>query len=92
MAWLKDAMADNALDASLIRFALAPIAQPPRQAPARSPVVCKCGDVTEAQIKAEFAAGGTLASVQDKLKCGTFCGACLPEIKKLAPAAQPLPA
>jgi assimilatory nitrate reductase catalytic subunit len=48
--------------------------------------------VTEAQIKAEFAAGGTLASVQDKLKCGTFCGACLPEIKKLTPAAQPVPA
>ena len=92
MDWLKDAMADNALDASLIRFALAPIARPPKQAPARSPVVCKCGDVTEAQIKAEFAAGGTLASVQDTLKCGTFCGACLPEIKKLALAAQPVPA
>ncbi|MFA7290956.1 MAG: molybdopterin-dependent oxidoreductase [Rhodocyclaceae bacterium] len=92
MGWLQDAMADNALDASLIRFALAPIAQPPKQAPARSPVVCKCGDVTEAQIEAEFASGASLMEVQDKLKCGTFCGGCLPQLKKMAVAAHPVAA
>ncbi|MCP5269329.1 MAG: molybdopterin-dependent oxidoreductase [Zoogloeaceae bacterium] len=92
MAWLKDAMADNALDASLIRFALAPMAQAPKQAAPRSPVVCKCADVTEAQIKSALQAGASLASLQDKLKCGTFCGGCLPELKKLAVAAQPVAA
>ena len=92
VAWLKDVMADNALDASLIRFALAPIAQPPKQAPARSPVVCKCSGVTEAQIKAEFARGATLEAVQDTLKCGTFCGVCLPELKKMAAAMDAVPA
>lgn len=92
MAWLKDAMADDALDASLIRFALAPIAQAPKQAPPRSPVVCKCADVTEAAIRAEFAAGASLMDVQDRLKCGTFCGGCLPDLKKLALVAQPVPA
>jgi assimilatory nitrate reductase catalytic subunit len=92
MGWLQDAMADNALDASLIRFALAPIAQPPKQAPARSPVVCKCGDVTEARIEAEFASGASLMEVQDKLKCGTFCGGCLPQLKKMAVAAHPVAA
>lgn len=92
MNWLKDVMAENALDASLIRFALAPIAQPPKQAPARSPVLCKCGDVTEAQVKAAFSAGCSLDEVQDKLKCGTFCGGCLPELKKMAAAAASVPA
>ena len=92
MGWLQDAMADDALDTSLIRFALAPIAKPPKQAPARSPVVCKCGDVTEAQIRAELVAGASLTEAQDRLKCGTFCGGCLPELKKMAVAAQPVAA
>ncbi|HEX5801977.1 MAG TPA: molybdopterin-dependent oxidoreductase [Azospira sp.] len=92
MAWLKDAMADDAIDASLIRFALAPIAQPPKQAPARSPLLCKCAGITEAEVRAELAAGGSLDTVQDKLKCGTFCGGCLPDLKKMAAATPAVPA
>ena len=87
--WLKEVMADNALDASLVRFALAPIAEPPRQAPARSPVVCKCANITQAQIRAEASAGSPLGGIQEKLKCGTFCGACLPECKKIVAATAP---
>ena len=44
---------------------------------------------------AETATAGTattLDAVQEKLKCGTFCGGCLPELKKLAAAAQPVAA
>ncbi|MBI2308617.1 MAG: molybdopterin-dependent oxidoreductase [Rhodocyclales bacterium] len=92
MAWLKDAMADDAIDAALIRFALAPIATPPKQAPKHSPVLCKCAGVSEAQIRTALAAGASLDAVQDKLKCGTFCGGCLPELKKLASAVQPVAA
>ena len=92
MAWLKDAMAEDAIDATLIRFALAPIAQPPKQAPTRSPVVCKCAGVTEAQIMKVVATGASLTALQDKLKCGTFCGGCLPELKKMATAMLAEPA
>ena len=69
MAWLKDAMADDALDASLIRFALAPIAQGAETGAAAFPGGLRCADVTEAAIRAEFAAGASLMDVQDRLKC-----------------------
>ena len=92
--WLKQAMAEDELDASLIRFALAPSARPPVSVAPRQ-IVCKCADVSDEQIRAEFAAGGSVDTLQQKLKCGTFCGSCVPDIKKLQaamPAANPLPA
>ncbi|MDP2450052.1 bacterioferritin-associated ferredoxin, partial [Polaromonas sp.] len=59
--------------------------------------VCTCFSVTDAEIGAcltdiTHAAGGAgyLASdderllvLQDKLKCGTNCGSCVPEIKRI---------
>ncbi len=83
LAWLKEAMAEDELDASLIRYALAPSATPPVGVAPRE-IVCKCADVSLAQIKAELDAGSTLTAMQDKLKCGTYCGSCLPDIKRLA--------
>ena len=93
-AWLKDVMTDNALDPTLIRWAVAPIGQPPSRLTAKSRVVCKCADVTEAQIKAELSQekqGGQrlLVQLQEKLKCGTFCGSCVPELKTMVSAPVP---
>jgi assimilatory nitrate reductase catalytic subunit len=81
-AWLKQAMAEGELDASLLRFALAPSAQAPVSVVSRQ-IVCKCADVSDAQIIAAADAGADLAGLQDSLKCGTFCGGCLPDIKRL---------
>jgi assimilatory nitrate reductase catalytic subunit len=83
-SWLKDVMADDTLDATLIRWAVAPIGKAPGKLPEKSRVVCKCADVTEQQIKAELAQGANFTTLQDKLKCGTFCGACVPELKQMA--------
>ena len=80
--WLKQAMAEDELDASLIRFALAPSAKPPVSVAARN-IICKCADVSDVQINKELAAGATLPQLQDKLKCGTFCGSCVPDIKRM---------
>ena len=88
-SWLIDALAEEGLDPSLLRFALAPISRPPQQAPARSPVVCKCAGVTEADITRVLAAGGSLVTLQDTLKCGTFCGGCLPDLKRLVASKEP---
>ena len=82
VSWLKDAMAEDDLDPALIRFALAPTPKPPMPVVARE-VVCKCADVSATQIKAAAAAGSTLGQMQETLKCGTFCGSCLPDIKRL---------
>jgi len=80
--WLKQAMAEDELDASLIRLALAPSARPPVTMAPRN-IVCKCADVSDVQIGKELAKGANLASLQQNLKCGTFCGSCVPEIKRL---------
>ena len=82
IAWLKQAMAENELDAGLIRFALAPTAKPPVVIAPRN-IVCKCADVSDLQIHDELRQGATLPQIQDKLKCGTFCGSCQPDIKRI---------
>lgn len=82
LAWLRQALAEGELDAALLRFALAPSATPPVSAPPRR-IVCKCADVSDDQILAATAAGADLAGLQESLKCGTFCGGCMPDIKRL---------
>jgi assimilatory nitrate reductase catalytic subunit len=83
LAWLRQAMAEDELDASLIRFALAPSARPPVSLVARN-IVCKCADVSDVQIRQELESGADLAQLQQRLKCGTFCGSCVPAIKRMA--------
>ena len=82
-AWLKQAMAEDELDASLIRLALAPSARPPVTMAPRN-IICKCADVSDLQIHKELASGSSLAIVQERLKCGTFCGSCVPDLKRIA--------
>jgi assimilatory nitrate reductase catalytic subunit len=81
LGWLKEAMAEDGLDGSLIRFALAPGAKPPATVAPRH-IVCKCADVSDVQIEEEISRGAGLEEMQAKLKCGTFCGSCLPEIRR----------
>ena len=39
--------------------------------------------LAQSWLKQAMAAGANLSGLQDKLKCGTFCGSCLPDIKRL---------
>ncbi|CAG0979577.1 partial Nitrate reductase, partial [Rhodocyclaceae bacterium] len=52
--------------------------------PARGRVVCNCFDVSEDEIRADLAAGLDLPAIQERRKCGTSCGSCLPELKRIA--------
>jgi assimilatory nitrate reductase catalytic subunit len=47
---------------------------------------CTCFDVAEAEIRAVLGdpAPDALARVQQTLRCGTNCGSCLPELRRLA--------
>ena len=45
--------------------------------------VCACFGVSEEEIRRAVDAGATLSGLQVKLKCGTNCGSCLPELKRL---------
>ncbi|EKO3403142.1 nitrate reductase [Vibrio fluvialis] len=50
-----------------------------------SQLVCSCFRVTDKQIQHAMAQDGcvTLNQLQSKLKCGTNCGSCLPEVNQL---------
>jgi assimilatory nitrate reductase catalytic subunit len=58
--------------------------QPPGIVAAFERAVCACFKVGESQIRAAVAAGATLAGLQKSLKCGTNCGSCVPELRRLA--------
>ncbi len=85
--WLKDVMLQDAFPNEVRQWALAPVSAPPTGKQGRGRIVCNCLDVSENEINAELAQSPDLATVQCRLKCGTECGSCLPELKRLALAA-----
>jgi assimilatory nitrate reductase catalytic subunit len=87
--WLRVAMRDGVPIDALRRWIFAPRAEPPVAAAAPRKVICNCLDVSEAEIQREIVAGADLAGMQEKLKCGTSCGSCVPEIKRMLAVAQP---
>ncbi|CAB1369635.1 nitrate reductase [Denitratisoma oestradiolicum] len=81
--WLEDLMAAGKPVAGLRRWLLAPLTQPPAGQVGRGRVVCNCLDVSEGEILTDRAEGLDLPALQAKRKCGTSCGSCLPEIRRL---------
>ncbi len=61
-------------------------ARPPMATIPRGRVVCSCHNVATNEIAACFANGGDVADAQEALKCGTGCGSCVPELKRMAQA------
>lgn len=88
--WLKEMIASSTPAEGVRRWILAPGAGPAQAA--RGRVLCNYLDVPEAQIRARLAAGVSLDQLQDELKCGTNCGSCLPELRRMAAQAQIAPA
>jgi assimilatory nitrate reductase catalytic subunit len=81
--WLRDVIVEGVDAASLRAWMLAPVARPPAGGAGRGRVVCNCLNVAEPDIVAAIAAGADLAALQANLKCGTECGSCVPELKRL---------
>jgi assimilatory nitrate reductase catalytic subunit len=52
-----------------------------------SRAVCACFKVPESTIRAAVSAGASLARLQKDLKCGTSCGSCVPELRRLVSTA-----
>jgi assimilatory nitrate reductase catalytic subunit len=88
-ARLKEAMLSGSNVSPMALTLLAPMEGLAGLPPARGRTVCSCLDVRENEIRAAFAAGKQLAQVQTALKCGTQCGSCVPELKRLAAEAMP---
>ncbi|MBL8485336.1 MAG: molybdopterin-dependent oxidoreductase, partial [Rhodocyclaceae bacterium] len=86
--WLRDAIVERLPTDELRRWLFAPLAQPPASAKSRGRIVCNCLNVSESEIVAEIQPGCTLELLQDKLKCGTSCGSCVPEIRRMLAAGR----
>ncbi len=53
----------------------------------RERIVCNCKQVTQTQIADAVAGNADFAELKSTLGCGTVCGSCVPEIKRLLNAA-----
>ena len=69
---------------SLRALVLAPLAAARGCMPARGRVVCACLGGAESEIMAELADGAGVDELQARLKCGTECASCVPELRACA--------
>lgn len=88
--WLRDYLQARESVEKLGRWLLAPGTHPPQGFAARGRVVCSCFNVAEKRIEQSIAAAENeataveiLAHLQQDLKCGTSCGSCLPELRRM---------
>ena len=87
-AWIRPLLQDELLADSYGRALLSPGATPPVAIESKGKQVCTCFNVTEPQIIEALGqcpgdADRRLAQLQDKLRCGTNCGSCIPSLRNL---------
>ncbi|CAN7492041.1 molybdopterin-dependent oxidoreductase [Variovorax paradoxus] len=90
-AWIGTLLREEIPAQSYGRLLLSPGARAPVAVQSRGHPVCTCFNVTDLAIQAELGrCTGTpderLAALQGALKCGTNCGSCLPELKRMVRA------
>ncbi|MCM0044814.1 MAG: molybdopterin-dependent oxidoreductase [Burkholderiaceae bacterium] len=92
--WLRAFLEQAQPVSALGRQLLQPSAHAPQGFRERGKVVCHCFNVAESDIdRVLLEAGGADAEariglLQQALKCGTNCGSCLPELKRMAGRAE----
>lgn len=92
--WIKPLLQDELPAAAYGRLLLMPGARAPVAVVAKGRQVCTCFNVTEDAIQARLqtCTGSDeqrLAALQAGLQCGTNCGSCVPELKRLVRASAP---
>ncbi|EQM68362.1 molybdopterin-dependent oxidoreductase [Pseudomonas tohonis] len=90
--WLKSLWQEGRVDTELRRWLLAPLSAPPgvSAAAGANRTLCNCMNVSLQAVQAGIAQGLDLAGLKEALGCGTRCGSCVPEIKRML-AAPPVP-
>lgn len=89
--WLRTLLQEEQPVQRYGRLLLRPGSQPPVAVAPRGKPVCVCLNVTDAAIRAHLAAcsgsgqdeANCLGQLQAALRCGTQCGSCLPELKRM---------
>ncbi|WGT61941.1 nitrate reductase [Variovorax paradoxus] len=90
-AWIGTLLREEIPAQTYGRLLLSPGARAPVAVQSRGQTVCTCFNVTDLAILGELGRcsgtpGERLASLQGALKCGTNCGSCLPELKRMVRA------
>ena len=88
-AWLREWLVKARDVTALGPLLLVPSALPPDGRRLGGRIVCNCFEVAEGEIASQLTAlpgssQAALIALQTNLKCGTNCGSCLPELKRLA--------
>ncbi|MBC7995066.1 MAG: molybdopterin-dependent oxidoreductase, partial [Rhizobacter sp.] len=86
--WIKPLLQDELPAQAYGRLLLVPGARAPVAVQSRGRQVCTCFNVAEPEINAALEAcqgapDEQLAQLQGSLKCGTNCGSCIPELKRM---------
>ena len=94
-AWIRTLLQDELPAEAYGRLLLSPGGKAPLAVQSRGKPVCSCFNVTDGAIvqylaRVEGDSTARLAGLQAELKCGTNCGSCLPELKRLV-SATPMP-
>jgi assimilatory nitrate reductase catalytic subunit len=80
--WLREAMV-RGLTGGLRGIVLAPLVAPLHGSAPKGRTVCTCLDIPQCDIVALAEQGASAESIRTRLKCGTQCGSCMPEVKRL---------
>jgi assimilatory nitrate reductase catalytic subunit len=92
--WLQNLWLEGRADEQLRRWLLAPLSTPPGSSGASvstNKTLCNCKNVSEGAVCAGIRSGLDLQGLKQQLGCGTQCGSCVPEIKRLLAAnVQPI--
>jgi assimilatory nitrate reductase catalytic subunit len=86
--WIKTLLQDELDAQSYGRLLLSPGSKAPMAIHSKGNQVCSCFNVSESEITdflktSEASDSEQLSSLQTQLKCGTNCGSCVPQLKKI---------
>ena len=87
-AWIRTLLLDELPSQAYGRLLLAPGGKAPAAVQSRGKQVCSCLNVSDVEIASCLAglagdAQARLSALQADLRCGTSCGSCLPELKRM---------
>jgi assimilatory nitrate reductase catalytic subunit len=87
-AWIKTLLQDQLDSSAYGRLLLSPGAKAPVAIQSKGAQVCACFNVTEPEINSflQSCTGSDeqkLSALQANLKCGTNCGSCVPQVKRM---------
>ena len=93
-SWIKTLLQDELPAQAYGRMLLVPSAKAPVAVQSRGKQVCTCFNVTDADITTQLGQckgneDQRLAQLQGAVQCGTNCGSCLPEVKRMVRLSMP---